>query len=238
MNSEEFSSFFENDQENISFYVAITTIKKYKVALNMLINSLPKEWKNKYIIVYQEEDNDGFFINKDGHIEVKIKNNIHDYGNWIGIDLLIENNVVKKDSWFLFIHDTCLFKGDNSVKKTKDIINKYHETDIDIIWLCDNGQCNICLIRRNGIKEGKRYKSLMTMNKEDTIHYEWNHDDFYSPKSFNVPQKYLCIPTELLGKRFVYNNINERDVLLYPSIDIEKYYYFIYVGRDTHPCVP
>ena len=223
---------------NPHFYVAITTIKKYKVALDLLLESLPEEWKNKYIIVYQAENNEGYSVHEDGHIEVTIQNNIHDYGNWLGINFLFEKDVIPKDSWFLFIHDTCMFIGDNSVKKTNDIIRKYHETDIDIVWLCNNGQCNLCLIRRNGIIEGNRYKTLMTMNKEDTIHYEWTHDHYFSPKSFNVPQKYIDIPTESLGKRYVYNITNQRDVLLYSSIDLEKYYYFIYVGRDIHPCMP
>ena len=46
----------------MNFYLAITTIKKYKPALDMLINSLPFEWTNKYILVYQDENENNFKI--------------------------------------------------------------------------------------------------------------------------------------------------------------------------------
>ena len=93
----------------MSYYISITTIKKYKVALDMLIESLPIEWKNKYILVYQDEKENNFKIFEDGHIEVYIKNNISDYGNFIGLNMLLEANIVSHDSWFLLIHDTCKF---------------------------------------------------------------------------------------------------------------------------------
>lgn len=222
----------------MNLYIAITTIKKYKIALDILLESLPKEWKNKYILVYENENSNDYKVFDDGHIEVTIQNNIYDYGNWVGINMLITNKVIYSDSWFLFIHDTCRFLSDSCVKKTNDIILEYHKTNVDIIWLSHNGQCNICLIRRDGIKEGERYKNIMNMTKEDTIIYEWTTHHILSPKSFNVIQNFLDIPTVLLGKRYVYNNEIQRDVLLYNSIDMEKYYYFIFVGVDTHPSIP
>jgi len=91
----------------MSFYVSITTIKKYKVALDILLASLPEEWKNKYIIVYQDEPENGITVFEDGRIEVRITNNLSDYGNWVGMQMLIDANVVPKDTWFLFIHDKC-----------------------------------------------------------------------------------------------------------------------------------
>jgi hypothetical protein len=36
-----------------NFYVCITTIIGYEVALNCLLESFPNEWKDKYILVYQ-----------------------------------------------------------------------------------------------------------------------------------------------------------------------------------------
>jgi hypothetical protein len=38
----------------------------------------PNEWKNKYILVYQNEDENNFKIFEDGHIEVYISNNLSD----------------------------------------------------------------------------------------------------------------------------------------------------------------
>jgi len=40
-----------------------------------------------------------------------------------------------------------------------------------------------------------------------------------------------------LGKRYVYNNTNKRDVLLYESINLEKYYYHTDKESD-HPFSP
>jgi hypothetical protein len=75
------------------------------------------------------------------------------------------------------------------------------------------------------------------MTKMETIKYEWNHHHFLSPKSFNVKQFFINIPTKHLGKRYVYNNINERDCLLYQSINMEKYYFHTNVESD-HPFSP
>jgi hypothetical protein len=222
----------------MTFYLSITTIKKYKVALDMLLESLPNEWKNKYILVYQNEDENGSKVFEDGHIEVYIKNNLSDYGNWVGVNILLEKQIIPQDSWFLFIHDTCKFVNDNSAELTYKIIEEYNDSNIDILWLSNTGQCNICLIRKNAITYGNNlYKDINYMTKMDTIAYEWNHTNVLSPKSFCVIQKFLDIPTKHLGQRFVYNNINNRDVLYYESINMEKYYYFTLKESD-HPFSP
>ncbi len=217
----------------MSFYVSITTIKKYKVALDILLASLPEEWKNKYIIVYQDEPENGITVFEDGRIEVRITNNLSDYGNWVGMQMLIDANVVPKDAWFLFIHDTCKFVSNECAQSVTNIINAHNELEVDILWLCANGQCNICLIRRQGITWGNNvYKDITYMTKQETVDYEWQHQNPRSPKSFPVPQKFINIPTQHLGARYVYNNEHLRCVLLYSSIHMEKYYFFI---RDTHP---
>lgn len=222
----------------MNFYVSITTIRKYKVALDMLLKSLPDEWKNKYILVYQDEEENGYKIFDDGHIEVYMLNNLSDYGNWVGVNLLLEKNVVPQDTWFLFIHDTCKFVNNNNVDLTYEIINSHNNSEIDILWLCDNGRCNICLIRKNGILYGNNlYKNTVYMTKMETIKYEWDHKNKFSPKSFCVSQKFLNIPAKQLGKRFVYNNKKKRDVLLYESISLEKYFYQTEKESD-HPFSP
>jgi hypothetical protein len=206
----------------MNFYVSIVTQKKRKIALDKLLHSLPQEWK--YIIIYQGENTDEFTIFDDGHIEVSLKNNIYNYGNWVGCNLLLTNNIIPKDSWFLFIHDTCRFLPGNNVIKTNNIIQKYHDTNIDILWLSNNGQNNICLIRRSGIAYGKRYGNIMEMSKKDAILYECSHNHILSPKCFNVNQHFLDTPLLHLGKRYVYNNFTSYNVILFQSINIEKYY--------------
>jgi len=221
----------------MTFYVSITTIHKYKVALDMVVASLPEEWKNKYIIVYQDEPENGITVFEDGHIEVRITNNLSDYGNWIGAQMLIDANVVPTDAWFLFIHDTCKFVSNECAQSVTNIINAHNELEVDILWLCDNGQCNICLIRRDGITCGHNvYKNITYMTKQETVDYEWKHTDPLSPKSFQVPQQFINIPTVYLGARYVYNNVNLRHVLLYSVINMEKY--FFYPILREHPMAP
>jgi hypothetical protein len=222
----------------MNFYVCITTIKKYKAALEVLLDSLPSEWKNKYILVYQNENQNNFRVFEDGHIEVYMINNQSDYGSYIGINMLLEANIVSQDSWFLFIHDTCKFLGSSCVDLTYNLINSFNNTDTEIVWLSHNGQCNICLIRKKAIQFGSNiYKDIKFMTKKETIDYEWNHAHSLSPKSFNVKQFFVNTPTQHLGKRYVYNNINERDCLLYETINMEKYYYSFPPGSD-HPMSP
>jgi hypothetical protein len=224
----------------MNFYVSITTIRKYKSALEILLGSLPKEWKNKYILIYENEENNDYKIFEDGHIEVTIQNNIFDYGNWVGIGFLLELGVLPYDSWFLFIHDTCRFIGDKSYSKTMNILEKLHETDIDLLWLGIYGQCNICLIREPAITYGYNiYKNIHTMTKKEAIKYEWNDSHPLSPKNFKINHQCIDIPSLHLGKRAVYSEV-QRDVLLYQSIQMEKYYVNLHQIGDKreHPCIP
>jgi hypothetical protein len=221
-----------------NFYVSITTIQKYKPALDMLLESLPNEWRNKYILVYQAEEEESYKVFDDGHIEVKIKQNLSDYGNWVGVDILLKNNIVSQDAWFLFIHDTCKFLSD-SEKCTNAIIDRFADTDIDILWLVRKGICNICLIRKNGIEYGANlYKNINYMTKMETIDYEWNYtNNILSPKTFKVKQHFLDSRPTYLAARYVYNYTNKREVLLFTSINMEKYFYRIKRESD-HPFMP
>ena len=222
----------------MNFYLSIITIKKYKVALDMLINSLPNEWKDKYILIYQNENENNYKIFEDGHIEVYITNNLSDYGSFVGLHMLLEANMVPPDSWFLCIHDTCKFLEDSCVMLTNNLMEEYNNTNIDILWLSNTGQCNICLLRKNALIYGNDlYKNIPFMTKKETIKYEWSHKHSLSPKSFPVTQHFISIPTKYLGKRYVYNNINNRDCLLYESINMEKYFINTRVESD-HPLAP
>ena len=221
----------------MTFFVSISTISHYKVACDRLISTLPEAWKSKYILIYQNENRNDFQVFDDGHIEVYITNNCSDYGNWIGLHMLISNNIVPPESSFLCIHDTCCFVGDDCVALTQAIIQEHpHE---DSIWLCNNGQCNICILRRASIEVGyERYKNVATMTKVQTIQYEWGHGDWLSPKSFPVRHLFLQSPSITTGSRDVYNTQNERSVLFFPSIGMEKYFVQVDYGSSTHPMSP
>ncbi len=222
----------------MTFFVSITTIKTYKAALDVLIESLPTEWKNKYILVYQNENENNYKVFEDGHIEVYITNNLSDYGNFVGVNMLFELNIIPQDSWILFIHDTCKFLGESCVSLTNNLIKDYDNSDIDILWLSEKGQCNICLIRKNAVQLGNNlYKDIKFMTKMETINYEWEHNNSLSPKSLNVKQEFLNTPTKHLGRRHVYSNTVNRDCILYETINMEKYYFFTRIGTD-HPFTP
>ena len=75
------------------------------------------------------------------------------------------------------------------------------------------------------------------MTNMETIDYEWNHKHKLSPKSFPVKQHFLSIPSKNLGRRFVYNNTNERECLLYETINMEKYFFPVRRESD-HPFSP
>ena len=221
----------------MSFYVSITTIAHYKPALDMLLSSLPNYWKQRYILVYQKEERNDHRVFEDGHIEVYITNNLSDYGNWVGLHMLISRGVVPHDSSFLCIHDTCMFVGGDSCDELMQriIIQNPHD---DVIWLCNTGQCNICIIRKSAIDIGyERYKDIDTMTKLETIQYEWNHGHWLSPKSFPVRHVFLPSHVDNRGSRAVYNPQNQRMVLYYPSISMEKYFFLTYDGV-SHPMSP
>jgi hypothetical protein len=220
-----------------NFYVCIPTIKGYETALNVLLESLPVEWNNKYILVYQKEEVDMITMFSDGHIEVKIKQNLHDYGNWIGIYRLLEKNLIPKDSCFLFIHDTCKF-GNDSYRLTNHIANVFmNESDYQIMWLSYLGQCNICLIKEQGILYGYNiYKDINEVSKIEGVKWEWDPYHEFSPKAFELKQFFIPIKTENCGKIKIYSD-NERNILKYPSIDLEKYFVDIVADND-HPYSP
>lgn len=223
----------------MDIYISIATIKKYEQARQLLIESISPEWRNKYILVFQNENENSFKVFEDGHIEVYIKNNIYEYGNYVGVNLLLKENVIPHNSWFLFIHDTCKFIENNSYELTYKLIEEHDNTDIDILWLCKNGQCNICLIRKKAIEIGDSvYKDILVMDKMDAISYEWNDTDSHlSPKKFNVVQKFLSIYPEHMGKKCIYNNEIIRYVVLFKSINMEKYYVLVSNSLE-HPYRP
>lgn len=212
------------------FYVVITSIKGYDVALNYIVDSLPQEWKSKYIVVFQKENEDAYTVFEDGHIEVRLQRNIYEYGAWIGIHMLMEKNVLPNDAWCLFVHDTCRF-GPNSRRLTQDILRTYTPRKNDCIWLCQHGLRNICLVRRNMIYEGyKLYKNIYTMTKHEAIEGEINHTSKYSPKSVRVNHHFLpfhLAPYEKKEIRKVYGE-HERHVDYFESIDLEKYVYWVH----------
>ena len=207
---------------NKSLYIVITTVKGQEIALDCIVESLPSEWKRSYIVVSQKEDCEDCKVCEDGHIEVRLNRNIYEYGAWIGVQMLIEKNVIPPKAWCLFVHDTCCF-GANSQSLTERLASKFDPTPIDCIWLCKHGLRNICLIRRHAIREGaKRYERILTMTNDEAIQGELNSRCRFSPKSLYMKQDFLHFPLSVKEKRKVYG-IHMRNVEYFESIDLERY---------------
>lgn len=212
----------EKVRNHMNPYIVITSLKGYEVARNVLLQSLPPGWEKRYILVYQKEAEDNCKVCEDGHIEVMLQRNIYEYGAWIGVKLLLDNNIIPQDSWFLFIHDTCKFSP-NSKLLTDRIVKQYDRTNIDCIWLCLGGFNNICLIRRSAIYEGfKLYEHVHSMTKTDAIEAELNHTFYLSPKRIHTRQLFLKFKNRIIGRTKVYGT-HLRDISHFASINLEKY---------------
>jgi hypothetical protein len=219
-----------------SLYIVVPTLRSYKVALDLLLQSLPEEWKTKVILVYQKEKEESFTVFDDGHIEVYLDRNIYEYGSWIGVNLLLENKLIPYDSWYLFLHDTCKC-GPKTYEKCNEVIDLFTESEIDIVWLTLKGESNIALLRRKAITEGaKMYKNEYIMKKMDAIQYEHFHFSKLSPKMIDVPQLFLDTDKILKGVKPIYG-VNKRTVFYIESIDLEKYYVMIN-SEQQHPQAP
>ena len=219
-----------------SLYIVIPTVRSYKVALDLLLKSLPQQWKTKVILIYQKEKEESFTVFPDLYIEVYLDRNIYEYGSWIGVNLLLENKIIPDDSWFLFLHDTCKC-GPKTYEKCKELLDSFTESEIDIIWLTLKGESNIGLLRRKAITEGaKMYANEYTMTKMDAIQYEQHLNSKLSPKMLNVPQLFLDTDKILTGIKPIYG-VHKRTVFYIETIDLEKYYVMIY-SEDEHPQAP
>lgn len=224
-------------------YIVITSIRTYKTALDRLVDSFPPEFKTKYIVVFQKEEETDFKVFEDGHIEVSLTTNIYEYAAWIGVSLLQRTGTVPEHSWFLFVHDTSEFFVHSGII-INNIINQYHETNVDVIWLSPTGQCNICLVRRDAIKQGSlAYKDIAVMTKKDAIKYEWdhnihpNHNQKLCPKCFDTNQQFIQTNTMILGRKKIYGPV-VREMLYFPSFQFLKYLVPDVVDTPDHPHRP
>jgi hypothetical protein len=192
--------------------------------------------------VFQKEEETDFKVFEDGHIEVSLTTNIYEYAAWTGVSILQRTGTVPEYSWFLFIHDTSEFFQDSGMY-INNILNTYHETNTDIVWLSSTGQCNICLIRKAGISEGnKLYSGLTEISKKLAIQGEWAHEESrfvgsICPKFLKVNQVFVKDVNIILGYKSVYGK-TLREVLYFPSIRFQKYIVPNVVDTKDHPHRP
>ena len=218
------------------FYIVITTMRSYIEALKVLLQSIPEIYKNRCIYIYSKEPTNDYKLNEDGNIEVSIRNNIYEYGAFLGINMLLEKKVIPETSIFLFIHDTCKF-GPQAGPKIEAAYESFKNVSEEIYWLSLLGRSNICLIKPRAIQEGaKRFKNHFLMDKMLAIDAEWNKNSI-SPKRLPVKQKYhkeTALETET---QYVYNKEVERHVIYFSIIDMEKFFVLVTKTVD-HPQKP
>jgi hypothetical protein len=226
----------ENFDNNPQFYISITTMKKYKEALDKLIESLPEGFTN-YIIIYQDEDDGDYYARKeDGHYEVYLKRNIYEYGAWEGLYILKQNGILKDDDYILMLHDTCKVGKD-----TIELTNKYKDNGSDIYWGSIDGKCNICSIKTSAIDNVREnFKDIIFMEKSEAIRIENDHSYEKSIKNIkSLTQKFHDKVAEFIGSKKVYNSGVERKAFYYDSFDIEKYLVTIEEQpSNVHPMTP
>jgi hypothetical protein len=211
-----------------NFYISIICTRNYQESVTKLVNSIPDNFK--IIIIYQDEKQLNYNYDDTGKIIVNIENNIFEYGHWIGLHYLLENNVISPDSKILLMHSTSLFLGDPT-EKIREVL--YDMGDNNIYYIGAKGESNVCIIDKIAIEYGYNiYKKFLTMDKKYAIDLEFNPNLEDSPKSWNIKQKYNSEPRQEIGTRAVYSTNIERIVTYYPSLNMEKYI-SLYINKET-----
>jgi hypothetical protein len=196
-------------------YIVITTIKKYSKALAELIQTLPSTLKR--IIIYSGEEEDSYSIDESGNINVCISQNLYDYGVFIGLYILLQNGIISEKDWLVVLHDTCKV-GPNFQVSIEAIKNKF--TDADIVWFCNTGQCNLCIMR-NVISIGYNFFNGMKLNKQQAIDIEYS-----GIKTFQCKQVWLSYQVTYEEARDIYGEdvYGKRITVRFDNIDLLKYY--------------
>ena len=208
------------DEEFGNFYISIVCARGYEESLNILLASIPKHFR--VIIIYQNEGAVDHAIEDDGTIVVRIRHNIYEYGHWVGLKHLLENNVIPADSKVLLLHSTSKFLADPT-DKLREMLSEIDGANI--YYIGNHGQNNMCILDRVGIETGYNvYEKQLTMDKEYAIRLEVDHRLKDSPKAWDIKQKYSVHDREDVGVRVVYSNNVERKVTYFPSLHLEKYY--------------
>ena len=219
--------FFSQPTLKQNLYICMTTIKGDEMVINKMVASLPEQFN--YIVIYSNEPEEKYEIVDDKRINVYIKNNIYEYGTWVGVNYLIVNKVVNGSDWFLFTHDTTEF-GPRSRKLICSLLAKYADTDINLVWLESHGRNNICLIRNDAITKGAdKYKDVLTMDKREAMQCEFECDRVLSPKSIQTSYVFE------LDTRAIHNGSHSH----FTSIDLKKYYRRVdFLAGEKHSNVP
>jgi hypothetical protein len=202
-----------------NFYISIICIKSFDISLERLLPTIPSHFKK--IIIYQKEDDYSYKIKENGDIFVNVKNNIFEYGHWIGLKYLFDKNLLNNNDKFLLLHSTMIFLDDPTFRIHKLLLEMGNN---NIYFVTSNGQYNICLIDKIGIDTGyEYYRHFITMDKDTAIAFEWQHNLKWSPKSWPINKKFHQYDAYFVSEKPIYTDLI-RKITFIPSLYTEKYH--------------
>jgi hypothetical protein len=208
---------------NSKFFVAFTTTAGYDIAASKLIESLPPAWQGKYIQINQNAAAKNYEVAEDGHIVVNMARNMYQFGNWVGTQYLIDNNVIPRDAWFLFLHDTCICGQDTQILVERSIA-ELEKSENSISWLTHDAVGYLCLVRNIGITYGSAIFNAKKYGNPKK-NKNWHKAKSNSPLNFNLKQHF---PDKVAIEGQACNFYSEKIIrkpLYIEGYDLTKYQY-------------
>ena len=201
------------------FCIVISTFgETYKPILNSLLQTIPQGLK--IIIVHAKSEDNSYKINEN-IIDVNVINNLYEYTAWVGVELLIKQNVISRDDWYLFTHDTTLFTPQTK-DKIESILSTIHRTPIDFYSLSKEGFHNICLCRKNAITTiADFFSKHENFTKDQANFYESKLPDLLD---VNTVGEYIIGTTHFKEEGYDISVLPGRKPILLSSINLLKFY--------------
>lgn len=240
--------------------IVITTIAGYEEALHAILASLRGHWPaSQIVVVYGGCRNDAekesvVTQEPDGHIVVRVKQNLYEYIAFLVPQALRQHFSSKLQDEvsaaaaqtfgdsadaFLLLHDTCRARPDFKACAER-AFRQFRDNADDILWCSESGQCNICVFNERAARAvvASSFPSMMTLDKTHGVAMELNKCEDSPKRACNIKQAYAPVRCCLQGRRRVYSTGTRRHVLHFPFVDIEKYYVSTTAPTQQHPQRP
>lgn len=214
----------------------INTIEHYNLALDILTQSLVDDGINREDIIYVYANSKELKITKreDGIICVYVPRNLYEFTSFIGITVLMLNNVqIYQNYNYLFLHDTCkALRGfkEKSLNMNSLIVDK----KFDICWVHKSGRHNLGMFSPKAIALAMKQCLMPILNNEVpfdkgyAIKMEWD----VVPESFRnikLPQWFPhdhngIVLTPDYTVSTLYSKDKPRSIAYMTSLNLIKYY--------------
>ena len=193
----------------------IVTCKNYEKALSNVLETI--QHFGKIIIVNANSSEDSYKVINENVIHVNIVKNFYEYTGWLGIDLLVRNNIVDINEWFFMTHDTTMFTEKSQIKMIF-ILKVISHTPIEFYSLVGGRFHNICLCRKSGVQKiANHFHNIETMTKKQACDIETTLPTLLDS---NIIGEYSFQPINYLGKEIMPG----KKTTIFESIDMYKFY--------------